>query len=339
MISVVYTRPTGWAEVGGDVLDLHHVSLGGTEPRRNSGRPAGDGIGVVALPEWVDKLEQTLRSVKPALFVRDVMQRFGVDEMARCRAASPDTVWCLVEGNQPTGVSRFVERLGQFVDVVMINNYDSETILAYINAGKHVVPGFWDGHHPGDHERQPVSWCTRDCFFGGSNRHSQDDRWEFPDGESRFNFIKRMWSCFELELRGNDKEWGPIALPVLAHRPYLQAMQRARVVLGHNVFKLKRYYGRRTIHSIASGRPFVTKRIPGMDSDFGPDDGVFPFDTVNEAEEIVRHLLTDKKAHVEASKAIRSLATKHTWEARLRRLEKLAPVLVASRGREAECVF
>lgn len=338
MIDVVYCRPTGWDDHGSGVLRMLHVPLGGPDPRRNSDKPAGDGIGVVALPEWVDRLEQTLREVKPALFVRDVVNRFDADMMRRCRDASPDTVWCLVEGNQPWTVSRFVERLGEFVDVVLTNNYHPDAINDYLNAGKWVVPGFWDGHHPGDHVRQPVRWCTRDCFFGGSNRKAGDG-WEFPEGQQRFEFVQRMWSHFELELRGSQKEWGPVAMPVLGHRAYLQAMQRARVVLGHNTVSLKRYYGRRTIHSIASGRPYVVRRIPGMSADFGPDDGVFPFDTVDEAENVVRRLLTDDRLYRTSSDAVRRLAKKHTWEARLRRLEQVVPALIDCKGKEPECVF
>lgn len=338
MLSVVYSRPTGWAELGSESLDLHHCPLGGTDPRRNSGKPAGDGIGVVALPEWVDRLEETLRRVKPALFVRDVVNRFDADMMLRCRAASPDTVWCLVEGNQPWGVSKFVARMGEFVDAVLINNCHGTTIQAYLEAGKTVVPCFWDGHHPEDHERHPRSWATRDCFFGGSNRQAGGE-WEFPDGELRYKFIERMWSRFDLELRGSEKEWGSYALPVLSHAPYLQAMQRARVVLGHNTVKLRRYYTRRTIHSIASGRPYVVRRIPGMEVDFGPADGVFWFDDVDQAESVVRWLLDDVQAHQQASDAIRKLAEKHTWEARLRKLEMIAPALAECRRRAPTCVY
>lgn len=333
MISVVYCRPTGWQERGSELLDLHHVPLGGADPRRNSGKSAGDGIGVVALPEWVDRLEETLRKVKPALFIRDVVQRFDAEMMKRCKAASPDTVWCLAEGNQPWTVSRFVRRLGEFVDVVMINNEEPGTIQAYLDAGKSVVPCFWDGHHPEDHERQSVGWCTRDCFFGGSNR-MVDGAWEFPDGPSRYEFVRRMWSRFELELHGSKKEWGEIAMPVLAHGDYLQAMQKARVVLGHNVVALRRYYTRRTIHSIASGRPYVVKRIPGMEVDFGEADGVYSFDTIDEAEQIVRRLLTDSAEYDRASAAIKKLAEQHTWEARLRRLEKIAPALVGCKSKK-----
>lgn len=337
MISVVYTRPMGW-EQHDSSLELHHVPLGGTEPKRNSGRPAGDGIGVVALSQWVDRLEQTLREVKPALFVRDVVQRFDADMMRRCRKASPDTVWCLAEGNQPWTVSKFVQRLDEFVDVVLINNEEPSTIKAYLDLGKWVVPCFWDGHHPEDHIRRPTSWCTRDCFFGGSNR-KKGDGWEFSDGESRYRFIERMWSQFNLELRGSEKEWGSVALPVLSHVPYLQAMQRARIVLGHNAVALRRYYTRRTIHSIASGRPYVVKHIPGMDNDFGPDDGVFSFSTVGEAESIVRELLGDQRLYARASKSIRKLAKKHTWEARLRRFEDLAPALVDAKRKTTTCLF
>ncbi len=327
MISIVYTRPEMWDRLE-STLDLTYVPLGGPVPRRNSGRLAGDGIGVVALPKMVDLLEQTLKEKKPDIFLRPVHQRFGLAEMERCRKASPDTLWVLHESNKPWRVSDFVERYRQFVDAVLITSWSDETINAYLDIGIPVVPGFWDGFDPSDHVPLPIEEASKDCFFGGSNL-KKGSEWVYPNGEGRHEFINRVADEFDLELRGQTAEWGARALKALTHRAYYQAMQRARIVLGYNHLDLERYYTRRVIHSGASGRLFVTRYIPGMEKDF--DDWLGPvwFKTDNGGIDLIKYYLDRSEERGQlAESQYKWFMKHHTWEARLRQFEKVASKLL-----------
>ena len=328
MISVVYTRPEMWDRLE-STLDLTYVPLGGPEPKRNSGRPAGDGIGVVALPKMVDLLERTLREKKPDIFFRPVHQRFGQAEMERCRKASPDTLWVLHESNKPWRVSDFVERYKQFVDAVMITSWSDDTINAYLDIGVAVVPGFWDGFDPGDHVLLPIEEATKDCFFGGSNL-KKGDEWVYPNGEGRYEFINRVADEFGLNLRGPSAEWGVRANKVLSHRAYLLEMQSAWIMIGYNHIDLERYYTRRVIHSGASGRLFVTRYIPGMEKDFeSATHGPIWFRTNGVGIELLRYCLNHPGGREVQAKRQRELFMKHhTWEVRLRRFEKVASKLL-----------
>ena len=327
MTTVVFTRPAVWEGMTSK-LNLIHVPIGGLEPKRNSGRPAGDGIGVVALPERMKELETVLRNTKPELFVRAVHQRFGRGEMQRCRDASPDTIWLLMEGNQPWTASRYVTRLREFVDVVLINNYSSGTIKAYLDMGIAVVPGFWDGFDPVDHKTRPISATIWDCFFGGSNL-KKDGKWLLPAGKERHDFIMKVAAEFDLELRGPAAEWDWPPQPILSHKPCLEAMQRSKITLGYNQIHLERYYTRRTIHSGASGRLLVTRYIPEMEKDFNDWRGPVWFKTNQGGIDLIKYYLNHSKDREQLAESQRRWFMKcHTWEARLRKLERLTPYLL-----------
>jgi hypothetical protein len=339
--SILFTRPAAWEGLKSKNT-LLHVPIGGLEPKRNSGKPAGDGIGVVALPGMVKLLTRMLAKLQPDVFVRAVHQKFDGPMMNECRKASPNTLFCLMEGNNPDGVSKFVKRFRKTVDAVLINSWHPETIDAYLKDGVAVVPGFWDGFTPTDHVRKSVKKAEFDCFFGGSNHHTAD-KWRFPNGSERCDFLTKISDRFSLLVDGPFQEWtcflrgGTTTVQApRSHLPYLADMQRARILIGYNHLDLERYYTRRTIHSGASGRLLITRVIAGMDKDF-PDGGPVQFSTNDEGVDVVKHMLAHPgKREALAARQKMAFMKYHTWEARLRRFEQLLPRLL---NRKVECVY
>jgi len=340
--SILFTRPSAWQNFESK-NELIHVPIGGVLPKRNSGKPAGDGIGVVALPGMVKLLLRKLSKHKPDVFVRAVHQKFDGHAMAECRMASPNTLFCLMEGNNPEGVSKFVKRFKSTVDVVLINNWQPETIDAYLKEGVAVVPGFWDGFTPTDHIHRPIDEATYDCFFGGSN-HRTADGWRFPNGSDRCDFLTKISDRFSLLVDGPFREWArflssettTVQAP-RSHLPYLADMQRAKILVGYNHLDLERYYTRRTIHSGAAGRLLITRVIPGSDVDMPGVGGPVQFDTNDEGIDVIQYMLSHPgKREALAERQQEWFMKYHTWEARLRTFEHLLPRLLE---RKVECVY
>lgn len=336
MISVVLTRPEDWVTGGYDsCLDLHYVSIGGPEPKKNSGRNPADGIGVVATKEGIDQLVKKVKKVKPDIFFYPVHQKFTEPDIQRVREASPKTIWCLQQSNEPQTVSRYVKKFIKYIDVVFLTSYHVHTLRTHFDLGVSVVPGFWDGFVPEHHQHKPIEYANYDCFFGGYS-HFENGQWKYPNSAGRYDFITEVAKQCKIYVCGLDKHWPFETHGMLSHFAYLEAMQNAKITLGYNHYDLVRYYTRRTIHSGASGRLFITKYIPGMEYDFT---GVFPWFTGHkDGIDKIKYFLTHEDELLYASEIQKQFfMKKHSWEARLRQFESLAEKIVDKRG--TICVF
>lgn len=331
---LVFTRPWDWVEegYGSDELKLVYVPIGGKFPRRKNGRPAGDGVGQVATSEGIRQLREAFKKYKPEMFLYWVHFRFGLDEMARLKETSPRTRFICGYGNQPHTISDHVKKFKPFIDTILLNSRDEGNYQKYLDFGIPHVGTLHDGF-------DPKEWVPRpgprpfDVFFGGNQAYTvHGDRkvFKYPVGEFRYELLCRVNQAFDLHVRGNNK------LPFKVH-PYLfwpdyaPVWQKARVVLGCPHYDLQQYYSRRTIHAGACGRLFVTRYIPNMEADFGPNHHCAVwFKEIDEAVDVIRYYLDHEEEREAIGRRCRELFVReHSWQARLRDMERIAREVMA----------
>jgi len=336
---VLYTRPAAWRRFESDKLNLIYVPLAGSRPVRKSGKPAGDGPLALANKDGIERLVNAMRKHQPQVLLRAVNTGMSRTAHERVREASPKTVIMLMDGNEPTGLSKYAERYGierGLIDMYLLNSRDERVLGKYRDAGLKVAT-LYDGFDPAEHKPNPKQ-PRADCFFGGSNRRRKVPRndpltgftrevweWDFPNGQFRFDFISHARMRYRLNLHGASKEWPYQVKPILHYPAYFKAFQRAKIALGCNHYDLERYYTRRVMHAGASGRAFVTRYIPGMEKDFGENGKhVAWFKTVDGGLATIERLLKDEKGRVAMGRRCRRLFIRdHSWEARLREFEKI----------------
>jgi len=328
--TLVFTRPWHWMDYGSDKLNLVYVPIGGPVPKRKNGRNAGDGVGEVATPEGLQQLREAFKKYKPELFLYWVHFRFGLEEMERLKNISPDTRFLCGYGNQPHTISQHVKKFKKYIDTILLNSSDPRNYKKYLEFGIPHVGTLHDGF-------DPLEWVPIDqkrdyeVFFGGNqaigNQHLPRERWQwkYPISEFRYDLLCAVHEKFNLHVRGNKR------LPFKVHSylwypDYSPVFQQAHIILGCPHYDLVRYYSRRTIHGAGCGRLFITRYIPGMEDDFGSNhQNAVWFHTIEEALDQIKYYLDHPFEREKIAASCRELFVKnHSWEARLREMEKIA---------------
>lgn len=324
--TIVFTRPRDWlcGGYGSELFNLVYVPISGPVPRKRNGKLAGDGIGDVITSKGLDLLFKAIKEFKPEFLFHSIHRKMLESTLAPIRRISPDTFIAVSDGNQPHDVSAYVRRFRNYTDGVLINSDEMRTRKKYKLLGYSLdhVRTLYDGFDPAEHV--PSNEHPQyDCFFAGGN-HRTGKKWRFPGGKFRRDLIVKINSRFRLLLHGVKDEWSVPTLPILSYPDYFPAFQHAKIVIGCNHYSLNRYYTRRTIHSLASGRLYLTRYIPGMEDDFTNHRHLVWFKKIDEAVELIGHYLKHDNERQKIGENGRLLALKsHTWEARLREFEKI----------------
>lgn len=94
----------------------------------------------------------------------------------------------------------------------------------------------------------------------------------------------------------------------------------ARCVLSINHFNdIERYYSDRFLIALASGKPVVAKRVPGIEAEFQDGRECLFFDDNDQMIRYVNHVLdNDHVAQAIGAAGRHEAITNHTWEARIR---------------------
>lgn len=331
MRTLLYTRPTCWEHLTSDVLKLVHVPVA-EELKLKNGTLVQDDMGTVMDKRGRDKLVEAFEEHKPDIFLFGVhFGHFTGKLMQQLREISKDTFFAHTNGNQVLAehkVCWYIHKFRRHLDGVLTNVRDGSRhslIRRWVGRvwGWHV-----DGFDPSVFtvpDMEPI----RDCFFGGGNSVKEnrlDGRFP-PWSKFRYDLICAVKEKYDTVVRGGG--W-PFDFHVTVRgKKYFQAMQEARIILGTNHVELRRYYTKRIIYGGASGRLYMTRYIPGMEDDFENGKNMVWFDTVDEGLEMVDYYLRNDNEREELAMRQREHFVKHhSWEARLRELEKISEEMV-----------
>lgn len=107
----------------------------------------------------------------------------------------------------------------------------------------------------------------------------------------------------------------PVVSQINCHKRQYHVYQQCKIALNINNFNdVKRYYSDRLLIAMASGRPVVAKRIPGIEEDFIDGLHLVLYDTDADLVGKVRALLSDEHLRKHIGKEGRAAILKsHTW--------------------------
>ena len=338
MTTLIFTRPHQWAKMKHKGIKLVHAPVFGPSPMLRGGAPMGDSVGGVATQAGLTKLIELFEEHKPDAFLFWAMYGMGdVDRrqlesvqivLTTCKAIAPKCKFFYGNGNQ---ASTILERSPDFnvmsfksvIDVVLDTTRDSGIHGIYSKHGFGVDTLHTFGFDPDDIEPMhgPLGGVPKkaehDVFFGGS----YTGRRRFPNSDFRHNLLITLAKKFDLLVRGRGK-WPVPSKPYVHAMDYAKEIGKCKVALGCYHDDLERYYTKRTIYSLASGRPYVVRYIPEMEKDFRNFwnwGQLLHFQTSEEACSLIRMLLNEPKLANEIGRRGRKIAVeKHSWAARLK---------------------
>lgn len=328
---ICFPRPVQWATQDSSTrCRFKHLCLHGPAPVLRDGVEAHDSVGAMVEEGMVGWTVDFFRHEKPYLFLfGPIYSRDGTKlQVARVamileqlKEASPSTKFVYWNGNQQGKLDFNLEAFRPYVDVVFTNTADPAEHRVFHKAGIKQVETFYQfGFDPAEHGRPQTP--QHDVQFAGSQTFAGRPG-KYPNSEWRFRFVGALAEEFDLVLYGKG-QWPFPRKPHVVGQRFYDTFTEARVVVGANHWDLLRYYTRRTVYALASGRPYVIRRIPGMEEDFTNWRELVWFDTVEEGLEAVRRLLAEPELAAKIGAAGRKLALERfSWKALQLQLENM----------------
>ena len=332
-MKLMFTRPAQWAKQIDldDDIELVQADVFGREPKLRGGIAMGDSVGGVVTRKALKRLINLFEHHKPDAFLfwvmyceedRDKHQLESVRvALHRCKQASPRTVFFYGNGNQASTIKENkpdfnVDAFSKSIDVVLDNTRDPRIHAIYKARGFRTDTLYTFGFDPDEIVGHQGVVAEHDVFFGGS----YTGRSRFPNSAFRHELVTRMATNFDVLVCGRGKWPKPIVKKGYVHAMnYPREITKCRVALGCYHADLQRYYTKRTVYSLASGRPYVVRYIPGMEHDFANWQNLVWYKTVDEAVATVKRLLRDQDLADEIGTHGRLTAVaNHSWDARLR---------------------
>jgi hypothetical protein len=333
---VLYTRPAAWQKYTSKKMKLVYCSIGGDDPRLRPGHPAGDSVGVCGSTEGIQDLINKFEEHKPDIYFHWTQYgEYTKAVMQKLKDISPKTLWVFGQGNQVLHhriVDRWILENKEFVDVCLTNTTNPNRHKIMTDYGVPRTGVFYTfGFDPEVHTL-PTEAPTYDTFFGGGDtvRHAGHNG-KFPQSKFRHDFICAIAKMSKLHLRGGGTWPAEVGCQGGLHAlEYFRAIQTAKVVLGTYHFDLERYYTKRSIYALCSGRMWATRYIPDMEKDFENGTNVIWFTDHNAGLELVKYYLEhDDEREWIAANGRKIAEEKHSWYARLKDFEKLLPWLLS----------
>jgi len=329
---ILALHPRDWAGWAGKDLhgvDVRHVSIGGYVPRRLTGEATWDGIGDVVDQNSISLLYSTTKDFEPDAFLFGIHLGFERWHLERFREISPKTFVAMHYTDQRDGVPKEVAKYEGLLDVLLLNNDDSDDHDKYRKVGFRTAT-FYDGFSPFDYWPRPAG-TTCDVFFGGNNHAGLQreivemgkepiESLNFPRSEFRENLLVQIGRYFDLIVRGRFGWRGtPLRVkPMLFHPRFNDAMREAKIVLGTSVYPKHKLYMRRLFRSVASGRMTIMEKTPGMEEDFENGRHFSWFETVDDCLDLIRYYLDhDEEREKVARQGRRHFVENHTFKNRL----------------------
>jgi hypothetical protein len=332
---VAVSRPIQWGtKFQGKKFDLHPLTLFGIEPRLKNGKVALDSVGAVIVNDGMERALEFFRQNKPAAFLFSSMYYPDGSEnqirtvarfIEQLKTISPSTKFIYWNGNQQGYLDYNAAAFLPCLDAVLTNTRDPADFKIFEDAGVKCVATLYQfGFDPEEHGQNRKRRPKYDCFFAGSQTYSKKNPQKYPNSKWRYDFILAVANSFRTLIHGKGTWAGVESHTYLYGQEFYDTFLKASVVIGANHWDLERYYTRRTVYALASGRPYVVREIPGMQYDFENKKHLCWFKDIPDGLDMIKWLL---KHPVEAGKigeAGRKIAVERfSWEALLGQFEDL----------------
>ena len=314
--------------------EVRYVSVGGADPKRLDGHSTGDCIGEVVTTDGLAQLLGVAAEFKPDVFLFGKHHNLtsGMVESVKDRCGCKIAMhYC----DQRDGVHEEVGRYIGLLDLLLVTNNDAGDHAKYVDAGIPVVRRFLDGVDVEVYnaERTKGIETTHDVFFGGNNWHGlvrqliSKGRPVMPEiifsgGNFRDQLLMAVDAEFNLLIHGTYgwemHDWRSEVRGSVYHPKYAGVMARAEVILSSTNYVLDGLVTRRTLRSVAMGRPFVVDFVPGMMLEL--EDGVHlsVYESIGEALDKIEMCLYDVVYRQRLiTEGPRLIAAKHTFRHRL----------------------
>lgn len=336
---VVYCRPLYWLSKPAQVenCQYHYVDLFGLDPLLRGGQRAHDSVGAVMDPKILGWAVDYCRRQKPQAFLFPPM--YALDEtklqvdgvvqfLDRLKTASPNTKFIYWNGNQQGYIDYNLAAYKPFVDVIFTNTDETKERELFQSAGIKDVRTFYQfGFDPAEHGRA-LKGKLRECHFAGSQTFLKNRPIKYPYSEWRFKFFCRVSKRFDLALYGKG-QWPFTTINYQYGQAFYDSFVHCKVILGSNHWDYLRYYTRRTVYALASGRPYVVRYIPGMEQDFENGKHLVWFKEIDEGLEEIHRLLADPVRAQRIGEEGRKIAVERfSWDSLQRRLDQMIPTLL-----------
>ena len=331
---ILYYRPDYWRLCKSDKLDLIYVPVEGKNPVFwTHGLSIADEIGAVIPGSGKQALIQAFREHQPDFFLYFMaFGEFTPELVKELKGISPKTKFIFSNYDQVIykGVDRWLSRRGYLPDIMLTNTREKRRWSNLKKWGVKKIDYWVDGFDP---RMFPDPKKTDyDCFFGGGNtcRNDSVHLGRFPNSKFRYELVKSIASKHNTKIRGGGWKVNGQKNKLVYDRgvfglDYTREIQRAKIVLGCYHLDLKNYYTKRTIYAMASGRVYATKYIPNMEEDgFINRKNVLWFDSVKEAQEVIRYYLENEQEREIIAKNAREFAfNTMCWDIRSREFEDI----------------
>ena len=323
-IRLLYYRPDYWRLCKSDIFDLIHVPIEGDEPYFHGRKhlKIADEVGATIKREGGEILKKAFIKYKPHFFLHFML--YGVFDGNFCQKLkhlSPDTRFIFKTDDFAAyqNMNRWVlERDYQKnLDIVLINTTNIGKALMWKRWGAKNVRYWLEGIDPRFFSGS-VSEPEYDCFFGGGQTK------RYPNSEERTELITRCYDTFNTKVLGGG--WRNISDSIMMGVDYLREMRKAKIILNQYHLNLPGYITKRTLYALASRRLFVTNHNDHGDRllDFISGLNHVSFHSVSQAiDEIKYYLENDERREEIATRGYQYVMKTHTWEDRLRDLEKI----------------
>ena len=333
---VIVLHPRDWcvSEYGkNSSLDLHHVYIGGNEPKKKSGLTTYDGYADVVKKEGVIELEKKFKKLKPNVFLFWIHAGFSPGMVASLKKISPKTKFVMWYGNHRYKFPKGVAQHRGILDAVVLNSKDPGQYKMYLDNGIPHVGTLYDGFNPDVVPFKDIE-PEFDCVFGGNSylkRSEMKPGLDFPGGGLRYNMIMEARKKFNIGVFSDSPAGWPFkCLEPSYHPKYTNELRRGKITLNVNHFPdLVKAYTRRTIRSIFCGRLHITLYIPGMEDDFENHKNIVWYHNISEALDLIDYYLKhDDEREEIAQEMYKHACENFTFKHRLEDFEKMVKVLL-----------
>ena len=278
-LKVIALHPKAWSKCKLDEIEVKHISIGGSIPKRLDGTPSWDGIGEVASSKGIYDLVELNKRYQPDIVLFGIHFELNRSIFERIREDNKQVKFVMHYTDQRKDVPDEVLKYRKIIDLLLVTNKDCEDHQKYLDAGIPIVRTFYDGFDP--KEYKPILVNDRfDVFFGGNDHYglymklkrtgiNPPEALMFPLGGFRHEFVRKVDQNFNLCVRGSFG-WDGLknVKPMVFHPRYNQALNTGKIVLATSVYPKYGLCMRRMIRSLASGRMFMINYIPGMEEMF-----------------------------------------------------------------------
>ena len=340
-MKILVTHPRQWAssplqkELG---VEVRHVSIGGSLPRRLDGSLSFDGIGEVATEKGLAELIRVAGEFQPDVFLFGIHFEFPGEVLKKMRHVSTGTKFAMHYTDQRESVPRQVRLYQGLLDLFLVTNKDPADHARYKSFGILPVKTFYDGVDLGEYHPKAVV-PEFDCYFGGNNFYGLDLELQkrkvtlaqmlskFPGSHYRQEFLNLVNDRFRLLIRG-QWGWDKSAFnvkPALFCPHEVNGMLEAKIILSTFNIKFEGLITRRIFRSLASGRMLLTERCSGLEEYFQNHRHLVWFETPEEGLDLIRYYLEHPTERDRIAAAGLDLVRRHhTFDSRLREFVNIA---------------